>query len=145
MLSEKRLESCAHGVARRVYEEGRPLATGQILDPFPRRRFPLLSPRHYRLNTFGKRISPRCRALLSGRDVARVRHDAMGVASWRAGCSLPLRYRNGLSGRERRLINKASSTYMTLLSTPSAEGTVSRSICPAALRGALRRPRWTTR
>ena len=26
---------------------------------------------------------------------------------------------------------------MTLLSTPSAEGTVSRSICPAALRGAL--------
>ena len=33
MLSEKRLESCAHGVARRVYEEGRPLATGQILDP----------------------------------------------------------------------------------------------------------------
>ena len=33
---------------------------------------------------------------------------------------------------------------MTLLSTPSAEGTVSRSICPAALRGALRRPRWTT-
>ena len=35
MLSEKRLESCAHGVARRVYEEGRPLATGQILDPFP--------------------------------------------------------------------------------------------------------------
>jgi hypothetical protein len=34
MLSEKRLESCAHGVARRVYEEGRPLATGQILDPF---------------------------------------------------------------------------------------------------------------
>ena len=28
----------------------------------------------------------------------------MGVASWRAGSSLPLRYQNGLSGRERRLI-----------------------------------------
>jgi hypothetical protein len=39
--------------------------------------------------------------------------------------------------------DKASSTCMILLSTPSAEGTVSKSICPAALRGALRRPRWT--
>ena len=68
------------------------------------RRFVLLSSRHYRLKTFAKRTFPRCRALLSGRDVTRVRHDAMGVASWRAGCSLPLRYRNGLSGRERRLI-----------------------------------------
>ena len=35
-------------------------------------------------------------------------------------------------------------SFVVLLSTPSAEGTVSRSICPAALRGALRRPRWTT-
>ena len=36
---------------------------------------------------------------------------------------------------------------MTLLSTLSTEGTVSRSICPAAsrlTRGALRRARWTT-
>ena len=74
------------------------------LTPSPRRRFQLLSSRHYRLKTFAKRIFPRCRALLSGRDVTRVRHDAMGVASWRAGSSLPLRYRNGLSGRERRLI-----------------------------------------
>ena len=60
----------------------------------------------------------------------------------------------GLGGRESDLTipnevwfghhDKASSTCMTLLSTPSAEGTVSRSIWPAALRGALRRPRWTT-
>ena len=84
-----------------------------------------------------KRIFSRFRALLSGRDVTRVRHDAMGVASWRAGSSLPLRYQNGLSGRERRLIF-ASSTCMTLLSTLSMEGMVSRSICPAGLRGALR-------
>jgi hypothetical protein len=33
---------------------------------------------------------------------------------------------------------------LNLMSAPSPEGTVSRSICPAALRGALRRPRWTT-
>jgi hypothetical protein len=38
----------------------------------------------------------------------------MGVASWRAGSSLPLRYRNGLSGRERREADKASSTCMRL-------------------------------
>jgi hypothetical protein len=116
------------------------------LIPFPAPEistFVITSVRMYRLKTFAKRIFPRCQALLSGLDVTRVRHDAMGVASWRAGSSLPLRYRNGLSGRERRA-DKASSTCMTLLSTPSAEGTVSRFICPAALRGALRRPRWTT-
>ena len=77
-----------------------------------------------------------------GRDVTRVRHDAMGVVSWRAGSSLPLRYQNDLS-RSREEADKASSTCMTLLSTLSTEGTVSRSIGPAALRGALRWPRWT--
>ena len=52
-----------------------------LIDVLRRFRFQLLSPRHYRLKTFAKRIFPRCRALLSGRDVTRVRHDAMGVAS----------------------------------------------------------------
>ena len=33
---------------------------------------------------------------------------------------------------------------LNLMSASSREGTVSRSICPAALRGGLRRPRWTT-
>ena len=40
-----------------------------VLTPSRRRRFPLLSSRHYRLKTFAKRIFPRCRALLSGRGV----------------------------------------------------------------------------
>jgi hypothetical protein len=35
----------------------------------------------------------------------------MGVASWRAGSSLPLRYQNGLSGRERRLIEGLHVLY----------------------------------
>ena len=58
---------------------------GAPLTPSPLRRFPLLSSRQYRLKTFAKRIFPRCRALLSGRDVTRVRHDAMArreLASW---------------------------------------------------------------
>jgi hypothetical protein len=37
----------------------------------------------------------RWRALLSGRDLLRVRHDAMGIQRWRAGSSLPSRYRDG--------------------------------------------------
>jgi hypothetical protein len=58
---------------------------------------------------------------------------AFEVSKW------PLRYRKSREGAA-----KASSTCMTLLSTPSAEGTVSSFICPADLRGALRRPRWTS-
>ena len=35
-------------------------------------------------------------------------------------------------------------TCLNLMSAPLRERTVSRSICPAALRGGVRRPRWTT-
>ena len=74
---------------------GTPRAWERGVNPFPVTE----------VSTFAKRIFSRCRALvLSGRDVARVRHDAMGIASWRTGSSLSLRHRNGLSGRERRLI-----------------------------------------
>ena len=72
-------------------------------------------------------------------------HDARGVASWRAGSTICLFevLRNGLgvSGRERRLIKvKASSTCtcMTLLSTPSAEGTVHEQVhLPRGLAGSF--------
>jgi hypothetical protein len=46
----------------------------RALTPSRSRRFQLLSSRHFRLKTFVKRIFSRCRALLSGRDVTRVRH-----------------------------------------------------------------------
>ena len=51
-----------------------------------------LSSRHHRLKTFAKRAFHRWRALPLGRDLSRVRHDAMGFARSRAGSSLPLRY-----------------------------------------------------
>jgi hypothetical protein len=86
---------------------------GMGISPFPAPKistFVITSLSSQILKTFAKRIFARCRALLSAlpldgtwREFA-VRHDAMGVASWRAGSSLPLRYGNDLSGRERRLI-----------------------------------------
>ena len=63
------------------------------LTPFPRRGFRLLSSRHHRLKIFAKRTFPRWRALPLGRDLTRVRHDAMGFARSPSGSSLPLRYR----------------------------------------------------
>ena len=113
-----------------------------------------MSSRHYLskpLPDLCKAHVSRCRALLSGRDVTRVGMApwASRAPSWRSGSSLPLRYQNGLSGRERSMIheeaNKASSTCRPYCQRHRRkEGTVSRSICPAALRGALRRARWTT-
>jgi hypothetical protein len=63
-----------------------------LLTPFPRRGFRLLSSRHHRLKTFAKRTFPRWRALPLGRDLTRVRPDAMGFARSPSGSSLPLRY-----------------------------------------------------
>ena len=77
----------------------------------------------------------------------RVRHDAMGVASWRVGSSLPLRYRNGLSGRERRLINKASFVLdLYDLAINAIGGRDGEQVhLPRGLAGSFEtRPRWTT-
>jgi hypothetical protein len=74
--------------AKRLKEEVRTVYIRSFLNP---------SSCHHRLKNVAKRIFPRCRALLSGRDVARVRHDAMDgyralASSSRAGSRLPLRY-----------------------------------------------------
>ena len=85
------------------------------LTPFPRRGFRLLSSRHHRLKTFTKRTFLRWRALPLGRDLTRVRHDAMGFARSPSGSSLPLRYLEGLSGRQRRLIRPARPVWTSCL------------------------------